>query len=163
MRGNRSFGGKLVFQLLRGWPAVVAGDAAAACPRAAAGPQTRQPWGGVQTVVVQDLACPLPPSLPAPPPPPLFYSHSLPASTQSVEPPAGQESAGGVSSSLIKSHEREIFSVSREETAAQFGEKLKALPAETRILRSRKQNLHFWHSAISCLIKTYHDTFFELG
>ena len=64
MRGNRSFGGKLVFQLLRGWPAVVAGDAAAACPPAAAGPQTRQPWGGVQTVVVQDLACPLSPSPP---------------------------------------------------------------------------------------------------
>ena len=162
MRGNRSFGGKLVFQLLRGWPAVVAGDAAAACPPAAAGPQTRQPWGGVQTVVVQDLACPLPPP-PAPPPPLLFYSHSLPASTQSVEPPAGQESAGGVSSSLIKSHEREIFSVSREETPAQFGEKLKALPAETRNLRSRKQNLHFWHSVISCWIKTYHDTIFELG
>ena len=103
---------------------------------------------------------PLPP---APPPPLLFYSHSLPASTQSVEPPAGQESAGGVSSSLIKSHEREIFSVSREETPAQFGEKLKALPAETRNLRSRKQNLHFWHSVISCWIKTYHDTIFELG
>ena len=97
------------------------------------------------------------------PPPRLFYSHSLPASTQSVEPPAGQESAGGVSSSLIKSHEREIFSVSREETPAQFGEKLKALPAETRNLRSRKQNLHFWHSVISCWIKTYHDTIFELG
>ena len=73
MRGNRSFGGKLVFQLLRSWPAVVAGDAAAACPPAAAGPQTRQPWGGVQTVVVQDLACPLPPSLPLLPSPPFLF------------------------------------------------------------------------------------------
>ena len=123
--------------------------------RGSRGGESRQWWCKTWPVL-----CPPPP---APPPPLLFYSHSLPASTQSVEPPAGQESAGGVSSSLIKSHEREIFSVSREETPAQFGEKLKALPAETRNLRSRKQNLHFWHSVISCWIKTYHDTIFELG
>ena len=123
--------------------------------RGSRGGESRQWWCKTWPVL-----CP-PPSRSSPSP--LFYSHSLPASTQSVEPPAGQESAGGVSSSLIKSHEREIFSVSREETPAQFGEKLKALPAETRNLRSRKQNLHFWHSAISCWIKTYHDTIFELG
>ena len=85
--------------------AVVAGDAAAACPgTAAVGPQTGQPRGGGVQTVVQDLACPLPSIYP--PPPGVFYSHSLPASTQSPLPVAETGECRGVSCSLIPSHER---------------------------------------------------------
>ena len=118
-----------------GGPAVVAGDAAAAWPgTAAVGPQTGQLRGGVQTVV-QDLACPLPSIYLSPPPSRGFYSHSLPASTQSPLPVAETGECRGVSCSLISSHEKKYrLSLGRNPRPC--------LPAETQILYSTKPNLH---------------------
>ena len=102
--GNRSFGGKLVFQLpLRGLAAVVAGDAATAWPgTAAVGPQTGQLRDGGSPDGGARLGLSFAPHLPQP----RFYFHSLPASTQSPLPVAETGECRGVSGFLIPSHEK---------------------------------------------------------
>ena len=120
-----------------GGPAVVAGDAAAAWPgTAAVGPQTGQlrggsPDGGARLGLSFALHLPQRPL----PPSRGFYSHSLPASTQSPLPVAETGECRGVSCSLISSHEKKYrLSLGRNPRPC--------LPAETQILYSTKPNLH---------------------
>ena len=137
--GNRSFGGKLVFQLpLRGLAAVVAGDAAAAWPgTAAVGPQTGQlrdggsPDGGARLGLSFALHLPQPPFLF-----PFF------AGIHSIPPACGRDRR-------VQGRIWFPDTVSREEIPSQFGEKSKALPAETQILHFRKPNLPLTFNNIS--------------
>ena len=139
--GNRSFGGKLVFQLP--WQLLWRvtqrqlgpGTTAVRGPRLGSQGGEGSPDGGARL----GLSFALHP--PSHLPPGVFYSHSLAASTQSLLPVAETGECRGVSCSLIKSHEKKYHSVSREEIPPQFGEKSKApLPAETQILHPRKPN-----------------------
>ena len=129
--------------------AVVAGDAAAACPgTAAVGPQTGQPRGGGVQTVVQDLACPLPSIYPPTPPSPRRFLFPFFARIHSIPPACGRDR---------RVQGRLLFpdTVSREKKyRLSLGRNPgPCLAAETQILHCEKTKsllILLRHSTISC-------------
>ena len=139
--GNRSFGGKLVFQLP--WQLLWRvtqrqlgpGTTAVRGPRLGSQGGEGSPDGGARL----GLSFALHP--PSHLPPGVFYSHSLAASTQSLLPVAETGECRGVSCSLIPSHEKKYFPSHEKKCRLSLGRNPRpCLPAETQILHSRKPN-----------------------